>query len=174
MRAGGIEFEEHLIPFGGPAWKEFLELSPSGKIPCLVDGTTLVWDSLAIAEYLAERHRGGVRLRLKETPPALGSDVARLETLWSDGLGRFGGPFLAGRTFTAVDAFFAPVAYRVQTYGLGLRPEAAAYVQRLLRLPAMREWYEAALAENFRDAPHEAEMIELAAVIEDLRAPPSI
>ena len=204
MREAGIEFKEHLIPFGGPAWKDFLKLSPSGKIPCLIDGSTLVWDSLAITEYLAERHRGvwpqevearawarsasaemhsgftelrnrcsmtcGVRLRLKESSAALQRDIARLETLWSDGLDRFGGPFLADGSFTAVDAFFAPVAYRVQTYGLELSSEAAAYTQRLLEVPAMCQWYAAALAENFRDAPHEAEMLELATVIEDLRA----
>jgi glutathione S-transferase len=204
MREAGIEFEEHLIPFGGAAWQDFLELSPSGKIPCLVDGSTLVWDSLAITEYLAERHRRvwpqeaaarawarsaaaemhsgfaelrtrcsmtcGVRLRLKETPAALRRDIARLETLWSDGLERFGGPFLAAASFTAVDAFFAPVAYRVQTYGLELIPAAAAYARRLLEVPAMRQWYAAAIAENFRDAPHEAEMLESAAVLEDLRA----
>ena len=205
MREAGIEFSEHLVPFGAPAWKDFLKLSPSGKIPCLIDGATLVWDSLAIIEYLAERHRGvwpreaaarawarsasaemhssftelrnrcsmscGVRLRLKETPAALQRDIARLEALWSDGLARFGGPFLAAGSFTAVDAFFAPVAYRVQTYGLRLGPATAAYAQRLLEVPAMRQWYEAALAERFRDAPHEAEMLELATVIEDLRAP---
>ena len=205
MRAAGIEFKEHLIPFGGPAWRDFLKLSPSGKIPCLIDGATLVWDSLAITEYHAERHDGvwpeqaearawarsaaaemhsgfmelrnrcsmtcGMRLRLKETPAALARDIARLETLWSDGLARFGGPFLAARSFTAVDAFFAPVAYRVQTYGLQLKPGAAAYVQRLLEVPAMRQWYAAALAESFRDAPHEAEILEQASVLEDLRAP---
>jgi glutathione S-transferase len=58
----------------------------------------------------------------------------------------------------------------VQSYGLELGPQAAAYVQRLLQLPAMRQWYAAALAENFRDTPHEAEMLEIATVIEDLRA----
>jgi glutathione S-transferase len=205
MCEAGIEFKEHLIPFGGPAWKEFLEISPSGKIPCLVDGSTLVWDSLAIAEYLAERHPGvwprqaearawarsaaaemhsgftelrnrcsmscGVRLRLKVTPAVLKRDIARLESLWSEGLTRFGGAFLAADSFTAVDAFFAPVAYRVQTYGLQLSPASAAYVRRLLEVPAMRDWYSAALAENFRDAPHEAEMLETAILIEDLRAP---
>lgn len=205
MRAVGIEFKEHLIPFGAAAWKDFLKLSPSGKIPCLVDGSIVVWDSLAITEYLAERHRGvwpqevearawarsaaaemhsgftelrsrcsmscGVRLRLKQTPAALTRDIARLDALWSDGLGRFGGPFLAARSFTAVDAFFAPVAYRVQTYGLELSSAAADYASRLLEIPAMREWYAAALAENFRDAPHEEEMLEAAILIEDLRAP---
>jgi hypothetical protein len=32
--------------------------SRSGKVPCLRDGSTIVWDSLSIAEYLAERHPG--------------------------------------------------------------------------------------------------------------------
>jgi glutathione S-transferase len=34
---------------------EILKYSPSGKVPCLLDGDTLVWDSLAICEYLAEK-----------------------------------------------------------------------------------------------------------------------
>jgi glutathione S-transferase len=192
-----------LIPFGDPGWEDFRKLSPSGKVPCLVDGRTVVWDSLAIVEYLAERHREvwpredaarawarsaaaemhsgftelrnrcsmscGVRMRLKQTPPALQRDLARLSILWNDGLGRFGGPFLAGKSFTAVDAFFAPVAFRAQTYGLELAQ--AAYARRLLEVPAMRRWYAAALAETFRDVPHEAEIAEMAALIEDLRAP---
>ena len=32
--------------------------SPTARVPCLHDGATVVWDSLAIAEYLAERHPG--------------------------------------------------------------------------------------------------------------------
>ena len=32
--------------------------SPTGRVPCLHDGATIVWDSLAISEYLAERHPG--------------------------------------------------------------------------------------------------------------------
>jgi glutathione S-transferase len=32
--------------------------SPTGRVPCLHDGATVVWDSLAISEYLAERHPG--------------------------------------------------------------------------------------------------------------------
>jgi glutathione S-transferase len=197
-----IEFKEHLIPFADPGWEDFRKLSPSGKVPCLVDGRTVVWDSLAIVEYLAERHREiwpredaarawarsaaaemhsgftelrnrcsmscGVRLRLKQTPAALQRDLARLSTLWNDGLGRFGGPFLGGSSFTAVDAFFAPVAFRAQTYGLELAQ--TAYARRLLEVPAMRRWYAAALAETFRDVPHEAEIAEMAVLVEDLRA----
>jgi glutathione S-transferase len=33
-------------------------VSPAGRVPCLHDGNVVVWDSLAIAEYLAERHPG--------------------------------------------------------------------------------------------------------------------
>jgi glutathione S-transferase len=35
---------------------EILRHSPSGKVPALRDGTRVIWDSLAILEYLAEKH----------------------------------------------------------------------------------------------------------------------
>jgi glutathione S-transferase len=205
MRVLGIPFTEHLTPFGEASlWNAFRNLSPSGKVPCLVDADTVVWDSLAIAEYLAERHQGvwpanstarawarsasaemhsglaelrgrcsmtcGVRIRLHAIPEGLQRDIARIGALWSDGLHRFGGPFLAGRSFTAVDAFFAPVAFRIQTYGLALDAESAAYAGRLLNLRPMLEWYAAALAERMRDEPHEAEVLQVGTLIEDLRA----
>ena len=57
MRELGIAFREHLLPFGQEAsWQSYRKISPSGKVPCLVDGDIVVWDSLAIAEYLAEEH----------------------------------------------------------------------------------------------------------------------
>jgi glutathione S-transferase len=205
MRELEIAFREHLVPFGQEAsWHNYRKISPSGKVPCLIDGDTVVWDSLAIMEYLAERHaavwpasvgarawarsaaaemhsgftelRGrcsmscGLRIRLKEFPATLEADLARLGALWNDGLRRFGGPFLAGDAFTAVDAFYAPVAFRIQTYGLGLDPGAAAYVGRLLSIRAMREWYADALEETLRDPPHEEEVSQVGQVLEDLRA----
>ncbi|MEF2071246.1 glutathione S-transferase family protein [Consotaella aegiceratis] len=111
----------------------------------------------------------GVRARPKEMTPALQRDIARFCEVWTEGLQRFGGPFLAGSDFTAVDAFFAPVAYRVQTYGLELPPEAAAYAERLRQFPAMREWYEAAMAEPWREPGHEAEIAAVATIIADER-----
>ena len=53
----GIPFEEVRIPLYTAAWREQIrKVSPTGKVPCLIfDGTT-VWDSLAIAETLHERH----------------------------------------------------------------------------------------------------------------------
>jgi glutathione S-transferase len=84
-------------------------------------------------------------------------------------VGKFGGPFLTGKSFTAADAFFAPVAFRAQTYGLKLEPVAQAYGQRLLDLPAMREWYDAGLAETFRDE-HDEVPTKYGTITQDLRA----
>jgi glutathione S-transferase len=59
MRALGIPFAEKRVLLYQPESPSRLrEISPSGKVPCLHDGDVVVWDTLAIAEYLAERHRG--------------------------------------------------------------------------------------------------------------------
>lgn len=54
-KASGLPFEEILIPLRQPDTKErILVHSPSGKVPCLIEDGLVIWDSLAIAEYLAE------------------------------------------------------------------------------------------------------------------------
>jgi glutathione S-transferase len=59
LRTLGIPFDERYVPFEtGSSYRKFREFSPTGKVPCLVDGSVVVWDSLAIAEYVAERHAG--------------------------------------------------------------------------------------------------------------------
>ncbi|TJZ78981.1 glutathione S-transferase family protein [Chitiniphilus eburneus] len=56
MKVAGIAFEEILIPLYQSGSKaEILRHSPNGKVPALQDGDLLVWDTLAIAEYLAEK-----------------------------------------------------------------------------------------------------------------------
>ena len=53
---GGFNFGEIDIPLFRPDSRErILSHSPSGKVPCLNDNGVLVWDSLAIGEYLAEK-----------------------------------------------------------------------------------------------------------------------
>ena len=61
MRQVGIAFEELLVRFdsfeGNSHFKQALQnISPTGKVPVLVDGDLVVWDTLAIAETLAELH----------------------------------------------------------------------------------------------------------------------
>jgi glutathione S-transferase len=208
MSALAIPFEERLVPFStGSNWTEFREFSPTGQVPCLHDGDTVLWNSLGIAEYLAERHAGvwptdpqarawarcaatemhsgfgalrehctmncGIRVRLADRTPALARDIARIDELWNEGLRRFGGPFLAGKTFTAVDAFFAPVAFRIQTYGLELDDAVAAYAARLLTLPSMQRWQADALLETWREPGHEAEAKRAGSWLEDRRVQPA-
>jgi len=111
----------------------------------------------------------GVRASMPPHDSALAKDIARLRELFEEGLERFGGPFLAGKQFSAMDAFYAPVAYRIRTYGLDVGG-GAPWVGHMLDLPAMREWEEAALAETWREEGHEAEVGAYATVVEDFRA----
>jgi len=112
----------------------------------------------------------GIRSRRPPIDAALKRDLDRLDALWGDGLARFGGPFLAGDRFSAVDAFFCPVAFRVQSYDLPLAQASLDYVQRLLDLPAMRDWYAAGIAEDFREPGHDAETAGAHELIADYRA----
>ena len=118
----------------------------------------------------------GVRARLgaDEPGPELRRDLARLDGLWREGLGRFGGPFLAGGEFGAVDAFYAPMALRLQTFGIveaGLvSAEAAAYARRLLGLEEVVEWVAAAVGERWREGGHERDSIRDREVVVDYRA----
>lgn len=89
-------------------------ISPTAKVPDLVDRNLYVWDSLAICEYLGERY--------PEQSLWL-SDVlerARARSLCADtDLRRLCGP-----TFSVADAFFAPVVMRFVTYGLAVSDQA--------------------------------------------------
>jgi glutathione S-transferase len=60
LKQAGIEFEEVMVRFdsfsGDSQFKQRLgKVSPAGKVPVLVDGDVIVWDTLAIAEYAAEK-----------------------------------------------------------------------------------------------------------------------
>lgn len=200
----GIAFEEVLTPFKAVSnWEVFRSFSPTGLVPCLVDGDVTVWDSMAITEYLAESHTEvwpedrvmrawarcaaaemhagfsalrnecpmncGVKVKLNEITPALQREITRLDELWCYGLENFGGPFLAGNTFSAVDAFFAPVVFRLKTYGLDVSPTASAYIEQMLSLTSMQDWDHAALNETWRDTPHEDDIGTLGVIVEDLR-----
>lgn len=56
LRQAGIAFDEIVIPLRqSDTGKRIRQHSPAGKVPILIDGAATVWDSLAIAEYAAER-----------------------------------------------------------------------------------------------------------------------
>ncbi len=55
MRAKGIAFDETVIPLRmADTTQRIMQASPTGKVPCLVDGDVNVWESLAILDYLAD------------------------------------------------------------------------------------------------------------------------
>jgi glutathione S-transferase len=115
----------------------------------------------------------GVRVRLHEMSDALKADIARIESLWTDGLERFQGVWLAGDQFTAVDAFFGPVAFRFRTYGILLGARAQAYVERLLTHPSMIEWERNALNEAVRDKSHDVGIESMGMILQDFRISPN-
>jgi glutathione S-transferase len=181
MKVLGLPFREVRIPLYGPESKRaLLEYSPAGKVPCLVDGEVRVWDSLAILEYLAERHpalwpaEAALRARARSISAEMHSGFPNLRQHMCmnirkrlPGKGRTPevlaeiarivalwsearGPFLFG-AFGAADAMYAPVVLRFRTYAVELPPVCRAYADALLALPALQQW--------MRDAERETESL---------------
>lgn len=120
-----------------------------------------LWPADPVARALAraataEMHSGFASLRGEcpmaleaepkptELSPATQKDIRRIVSVWSELLGRFGGPFLAGE-WSIADAFYTPVATRFRTYGVKLSDygdsgAAGEYAQRLLETPEFLEW----------------------------------
>jgi glutathione S-transferase len=111
----------------------------------------------------------GVRVTPRPASPTLHRQVARLGELWAEGLSRFGGPWLAGRDFTAVDAFYAPMAFRVRTYGLDVGVAGQNWVDHIIAHPEMRLWEQEALTEPWREPDHEAELVAAGVITADYR-----
>ena len=194
MRQSGIEFSEHKERFDSfEAQSQFkhalLALNPHGKVPVLIDQGLVVWDSLAIAEYLAEKfphlnlwpsqipmrararslcadiHSGYTALRqhcgmnieadLRDVGKSLWSqkadlreDVHRLCQALTKPLSQQAKPHMLMGEFGIVDAFYAPVCSRIRTYGLPVNDVVQGYVDRVLDLPAVQDWFAGALLER--------------------------
>ncbi|KAF1023189.1 MAG: Glutathione S-transferase YfcF [Paracidovorax wautersii] len=127
MRQAGITFQEQLVRFDSfetqsDFKRQLSALTPVGKVPVLDDDGLVVWDSLAIAEYLAERfpERG--------LWPAAAPERALARAVCADMHSGFG----ALRTHFPmnIEASLPDVGARV----LREQPEAAADLERLQRL----------------------------------------
>ncbi|CAK1716704.1 glutathione S-transferase family protein [Vibrio crassostreae] len=150
------------------------KVTPTAKVPTLVDGYIAVWDSLAILEYInetyldgaawpesreeralaraiaAEMHSGfsdvrnempmncRARRTLSLSEGAL-KDIARIDQIWSTQMEKYPEGWLFGE-WSIADAMFAPVAIRVQTYGIELSEKAALYQQRVLNSASIQKW----------------------------------
>ena len=186
LHAFGVPFTVERHVFDTPEFAAEIQSrkrSPNGKVPVLLDGEIAVWDSLAISEYLAERHAGmwpsdavaraharcacaemhsgfqAVRnwmpMNVRRSYPIavprddVQKDIDRLQTLWTEARSKFGGagPFLYGK-FSVADAYFAPVVFRFNTYGVKLSEIGAEYVKAMLAHPSMQQWIADSKAEK--------------------------
>lgn len=120
---------------------------------------TMLWpldmDVRAIARSVALEMHGGfgplrthMPMNCRKSLPGLGrkdgveKDIGRIGDIFKMCRTQFGqgGDFLFGH-FSIADAMYAPVVTRFKTYGVELDPIGNAYMQAVLDLPAMKDWY---------------------------------
>lgn len=192
-----IPFSLRYAPMKTEAFQTLTEeMTPSRLVPALrLDDGTMVWDSIAMAETLAEAnpmpglwpsdpaaratarslaatmHSGFTGLRGEcpmnmrraysgfQASDAVRADLDQLGQLWAHArsIGSSDGPFLFGN-FCAVDAFYAPVASRIATYGLEMDEADMAYVAALLGHPSVRRWRAMGMAKNELQAHYEFDL----------------
>ena len=93
--------------------------------------------------------RGAMPMNIRGSHPGKGmnpevaKDIARIGALWTTATR----PFLFGE-FSAADAFYAPVATRLVTYGVELKGAARDYQQALLESPGVKAWNADAIKET--------------------------
>jgi glutathione S-transferase len=84
--------------------------------------------------------------------PAM-EDIRRVKTIWTEALTKSKGPFLFG-DFSIADAMYAPVVGRFKSYGVPVDGLVKNYCGTMMNLPAMKEWYEGAMKEDFVAVNH--------------------
>lgn len=186
MKHRGISFEELRLPLDTEQFRrEIKRYNNAGTVPVLCHGALSIPDTMAIAEYLAERQpelqlwpqalaaratarsicaemhssfgplRNALPMNCRATDRhvategVIARDIERVQAIWEHCRRTHGAgsPWLFGE-FSIADAFYAPVASRFRTYGVQLNPAAQEFVDAILALPAMVEWYAAAANES--------------------------
>jgi glutathione S-transferase len=160
----GLYFEEIVTAPDDPSARaEILLLSSSILVPCLRHEGAVVWDTLAIAEYLNEvMPSAGLlpddriqRAHCRSISGEIHSGFTTLRASLPVNLkGRFPGFKIWSRTMA--DAMYAPVVTRFVTYDVKLEPLLKAYADTIMAMPEMAEWIAAA-----REEPAEIEELEV-------------
>ncbi|RKF18018.1 glutathione S-transferase family protein [Alginatibacterium sediminis] len=160
--------------FSDEFYQQLSHVTPTAKVPALVDGSITVWDSLAILEYIneayldnkawpnalseraharaiaAEMHSGFNDVRnempmncraTRQVKLSLGAqkDIARIDAIWSQQMQLHPNEWLFGQ-WSIADAMYAPIALRMQTYGIELSTPAQIYQQKVLNSKAVQLW----------------------------------
>jgi glutathione S-transferase len=126
-------------------------------------------DARAVARAVcAEMHSGfstlrslwpmNARARNRHTAvtAALEADIERIDEVWNDCRGRFGGggPWLFG-DYSVADAMYAPVVLRFNTYGARISQTARWYMASVLEDAALQDWLQGAKQEPWTIATDE-------------------
>ena len=126
LRQAGIAFDEVplRLSFNGDSdfKRALVAVSPAGRVPVLVDDGFAVWDTLAIAEYLAERHPE------KQLWPADRLQRARARSLCAEMHSGFGA--LRNHCPMNIEAALGEVGARV----LADEPEVQRDLQRIVEM----------------------------------------
>ncbi|PIQ23320.1 glutathione S-transferase family protein [bacterium (Candidatus Blackallbacteria) CG17_big_fil_post_rev_8_21_14_2_50_48_46] len=164
-----LQIEYELVPIdfkqGEHKRPEFLKVNPTGKLPALKDGEVCVYESVAIALYLADKFPEARLAPLPNTPergrylslmvlatsqlePSMGDYLLKQETPPSRGWIAYDamrdviekeigdGPYLFGDWFTVADILIGSMFIWEQVFQREpLRPALAAYVERLQSRP---------------------------------------
>lgn len=189
LRWARLPFTEVEIDLAQPGYglqgiAEILAVAPNGRVPALAVDGLVIWDSLAIAEWVAEQvpaaawprdaakraiarsvtaemHSGFAAVRrdlsmnirrrsvVQSWPEDTARDIARLDQLLS-GLRRdhaAEGDWLFGERSIA-DAFYAPVATRFRSYGVGVSNGTRAWCETLFADPDFRDWEDRCVADS--------------------------
>lgn len=185
LRKNEIQLSLRQLWLDEPEFKPAIaEYGSGGKVPVLLDGELIVWDSLAIIEYAIERydcafgwpadrrqraharsiscemHSSFSALREEcsmdirnrnhtQLSPAARADIDRICEIWGQALEMSGnrGQWLYSE-FSAADAMFVPVVFRLIGYGIEVNPQAQAYIDFVLADAQLGEWVQAARDEG--------------------------
>ena len=141
---------EYLAELSGKGWPQAREVRAVARAVC------------------AEMHSGfstlrslwpmNARARNRRTAitAALEADIERVDEIWNDCRGRFGGggPWLFGE-YSVADAMYAPVVLRFNTYGARISQTARWYIASVLEDAPLQEWLQAAKQEPWTIAADE-------------------
>ncbi len=174
LHAFNIDFQEIQLELFSDKFKQTLaQYHATGKVPLLIDSgkanagkEKVIWDSLAIAEYIAEHYVTNAWGKHKALARSLACEMhseffgirnempmniraTRKITPTKDCLKDIA---RINHEFGIVDAFYAPVVFRFATYaehsGIILDKEAQRYCDNMLNHPSMLEWQRQALLET--------------------------
>ncbi|HEV3181631.1 MAG TPA: glutathione S-transferase family protein [Steroidobacteraceae bacterium] len=141
---------EYVVELSGKGWPQAREARAVARAVCaeMHSGfTTLrsLWPMNARA-----------RNRRTAVTAALEADVERIDEIWNDCRGRFGGggPWLFGE-YSVADAMYAPVVLRFNTYAARISQSARWYMASVLEDAPLQEWLQAAKQEPWTIATEE-------------------